>query len=132
MTSHDAALPVAVLSIPEIRDYERINAELVQRLDAGHARVRLEGAERQRFLAARLTGGWSAVVEVVGRAGPELAAEMDAPSLTVVCRGPAADGAARGLVAGRVVVLGDVDEAAGYAQQGGTILVARDAGARAG
>src|SRR5262245_43921878 len=90
--------PEAVLSIPEIRDYERINSELVQRLDSGHQRVRLKGAEGQRFLVARLVGGWTAVVEIEGRVGPELAAELNAPGLTVVCRGSAADGAGRALI----------------------------------
>ena len=33
------------LPIPEIRDYQKINAELVALLDEGHRLVRLEGAE---------------------------------------------------------------------------------------
>ena len=36
------------------------------------------------------------VIEVDGDAGPELAAEMDAPGVTVVCRGSTADGGAAG------------------------------------
>ena len=50
---------------------------------------------------------------------------MDAPGLTVVCRGPAADGAARGLRAGRVLILRRRRPAMGYAQEGGSILAAR-------
>ncbi len=59
-----------VVSIPDIRDYQRINAELAQLLDAGHPRVLLAGAEGQRLLVAGLAGAWSATVEVEGRAGP--------------------------------------------------------------
>lgn len=124
--------PDITLSIPEIRDYDRINAELVQRLDEGHPVVRLAGAEGQRLLAARMSGGWNAVIEVEGRVGPEFAAELDAPGLTVICRGDAADGAARGLRAGRVLILGDASVAVGYAQEGGTIVVTGSTGPRAG
>lgn len=123
---------VPVLTIPEIRDYQRINAELIQRLDAGHKLVRLAGVERQRLLVSGLKGSWEAVVEVEGEAGPELAAGLDAPGLTVVCRGAAADGAASGLRSGRVVILGAAGAAVGYAQRGGTVVVAGDAGPRAG
>jgi glutamate synthase domain-containing protein 3 len=126
----DPALPA--LSIPEIRDYQRINAELVVRLDAGHRRVRLVGAEGQRLLVSGLSGGWDAVVEIEGYAGPELAAGLDAPRLTIVCRGPAADGAGSGLRAGNLVIEGDTGAAAGYAQRGGWIVVAGNAGPRAG
>ena len=132
MSPPDPARATAVLSIPDIRDYEKINAELVQRLDSGTTHVRLAGAEGHRFLAAGLKGAWNAVIEVEGRAGPELAAELDAPGLTVVCRGPAADGAGRGLRAGRILLLGDAGEGLAYAQQGGTVLATRGAGARAG
>jgi methylamine---glutamate N-methyltransferase subunit B len=123
---------VPVVAIPEIRDYERINAELVRYLDTGHGKVRLAGAEGQRLLVAGLAGGWNAVVEVEGCAGPELAADLDAPGLTVVCRGPAADGAARGLRSGRVVILDDAGAALGYAQQGGQVVASRGVGPRAG
>jgi glutamate synthase domain-containing protein 3 len=122
----------AVLCLPEIRDYERINAELAQRLDEGHAHVRLTGAEGQRLLASGLAGGWSAVVEIEGSAGPELAAGLDAPGLTVVCRGPAADGAGRGLRAGLLLILGQAGDALGYALEGGAVVAAAGAGARAG
>jgi glutamate synthase domain-containing protein 3 len=124
--------PAAVLVVPEIRDYQRINAELARRLDAGDRLVRLAGVEGQRLLVAGLRGPWEAVVEVDGDAGPELAAGLDAPGLTVVCSGRAADGAASGMRAGRLVVLGDAGPAVGYALAGGTVVVAGDAGPRAG
>ena len=127
-----AAVPDSVLSIPEIRDYQRINAELVQRLDAGQAHVRLHGAEGQRLLLAGLAGSWSALVEIDGKAGPELAAALDAPALTVVARGTAADGAAAGLRAGRLILLGGAGDALGYAQQGGSVIAAAGAGHRTG
>ena len=132
MTRSDDDPRVPTVSIPDVRDYERINAELVQRLDGGHAHVRLVGAEGQRLLVAGLTGPWHALVEVEGRAGPELAAGLDAPGVTVVCRGGAADGAARGLRGGRVLVLGDAGSALAYAQEGGAVIAARGAGPRAG
>ena len=76
---------------------------------------------------------WSeGTVEVEGRVGPEFAAELNAPGLTVICRGNAADGPGRGLRAGRVLILGDAEVAIGYAQEGGVIVVAGSAGPRAG
>lgn len=120
------------ISIPEVRDYQRINAELAVRLDEGHRRVRLVGAEGQRLLASGLLGRWDAVVEVEGQAGPEFAAGLDAPALTVVCRGPASDGAASGLRSGRVVIVGDAGPAVGYSQRGGHLIVCGDSGPRAG
>jgi len=125
-------VPSPTLSIPDIRDYQRINAELVRLLDAGHGRIRLVGAEGQRLLAAGLSGVWEAVVEIEGFAGPELAAGLDAPGLSVVCRGPAADGAGSRLRDGRVMVLGDAGPSVGYAQSGGTVVISGDAGPRAG
>jgi glutamate synthase domain-containing protein 3 len=125
-------MPDSILSIPEIRDYERINAELIQRLDAGHTNVRLAGAEGQRLLLAGMVGGWSALVEVEGDAGPELAAGLDAPGVTVVVRGRSADGAGARLRAGRLILLGDTGDALGASQQGGVILAAAGAGHRAG
>lgn len=132
MTPPGSVPATAVLSIPDIRDYEKINAEIVQRLDAGTTRIRLAGAEGQRFLVAGLIGSWNAVLEVEGRAGPELAAALDAPGLTVVCQGPAGDAAGRGLRAGRLLILGDAGDGLAYAQEGGTILATQRAGARAG
>lgn len=132
MTQRASERPVPVVSIPDIRDYERINAALVQFLDDGHPRVRLQGAEGQRLLAAGLSGAWRAVVEVEGRAGPEVAAELNAPGLTVECHGPVADGAGRSLRAGTVVIRGDAGPALGYALEGGAILTVGNAAARAG
>ncbi|WP_422931230.1 glutamate synthase [Singulisphaera sp. PoT] len=123
---------VPQISIPDIRDYERINAELIELLHQGCPRVRLVGAEGQRFLVSGLRGSWKALIEVEGRAGPELAAGLDAPGVTVICRGAAADGAGRGLRDGRLLVCGDVGEGLGYAQEGGVIITNRNAGNRAG
>jgi hypothetical protein len=125
-------IPDFVLSIPEIRDYDRINAELAVRLDAGLAHVRLIGAEGQRLLLAGLSGAWSALVEIEGNTGPELGAALQAPGLTIVVRGTTGDGAASGLRAGNVILLGRTGEALGYAQESGTVLAAAGAGHRAG
>jgi glutamate synthase domain-containing protein 3 len=122
----------SVLPIPEIRDYQRINAEVAARLDAGQSRICLSGAEGQRLLLEGLQGPWSALLELEGRAGPELAAGLDAPGLTIVAHGPAADGAARGLRAGRVILLEAAGDALGYVQEGGTVLAAAGAGHRVG
>ncbi len=124
--------PDAILPVPEIRDYRQINLRLLQALDAGARLVRLAGVEGQRLLAAELRGSWQAVVEIEGRAGPELAAGLDATGLTVVGLGDAADGAGRGLRAGRLLVLGTCGDALGYSQAGGAILAAGPAGARVG
>jgi hypothetical protein len=72
------------------------------------------------------------LIEVEGDTGPELAAEMAAPGLTVVARGSTADGAARALRDGRLILLGDAGDALGYGQVGGLILAASGAGHRAG
>jgi methylamine---glutamate N-methyltransferase subunit B len=121
-----------VLSVSEIRDYRAINGELVRHLDDGRRRFRLTGANGHRLLVAGLTGPWSAVIEVDGNAGPELSAEMDAPGVTVVCRGAAADGGASRMKSGRVLILGAVGPAFGYALRGGLAMVVGTAGARAG
>jgi glutamate synthase domain-containing protein 3 len=118
--------------VPELRDYQQINAELSRRLERGQAHVRLEGVEGQRLLVLGLSGPWHAVVEIDGNAGPELAAELDAPGLTVVCRGSAGDGAGRGLSAGSLVILGPAGTALGYGQEGGLIVATRPVGPRAG
>jgi len=118
--------------VPELRDYQQINAELVRRLNLGQQHVRLEGVEGQRLLVFRIAGGWDAIIEIDGNAGPELAAELNAPGIIVVCRGSAADGAGRGLQAGKVLVLGKAGVALGYFQSGGLIVAASEAGARAG
>jgi len=122
----------AVLVVPEIRDYALINRELARLLDEGVRRVELSGVRGQRLIASGLKGPWEATVVVGGDAGPELARGLDAPGLTVVCRGGSADGLAQGLVRGRVAVEGDAGDGAGYGQRGGTILIRGDAGHRAG
>jgi glutamate synthase domain-containing protein 3 len=123
---------IPALCVPEIRDFQRINAELAQLLNKGARRVRLLAAEGQRLLVSGLSGSWDAVVEVEGRAGPELAAGLNAPGLTVVCHGSASDGAGSGLRAGMLLILGDAGPAVAYAQQGGIIAVSGSAGPRAG
>jgi methylamine---glutamate N-methyltransferase subunit B len=130
--SPEPAGPAPVLPVPEIRDYQRINAQVAQLLDRGHPRVVLAGVEGQRLLLSGLVGPWRATVEVEGSAGPELAAALDAPGLRVVCRGAAADGAGRGLRAGSVLILGPAGDATGYAMAGGVLVAAGEAGPRAG
>ncbi len=125
-------VPDLTLPVPEIRDYRQINAQLAQALDAGARHVRLAGVERQRLLVEGLRGGWDAVVEVEGPAGPELAAGLDAPRLRVVALGTADDGAGRGLCAGRLLILGGSGDCLGYAQRGGAIVAAGPVGHRAG
>lgn len=127
-----AAPPVPVILVPEVRDYVRINAELVALLDQGHTWIRLEGAEGQRLLAAGLVGSWMATVEILGRTGPELAANLAAPGLRIIARGATLDGAGRGLRAGLIVVDGAVGDGLGYGQSGGTLIVTGNAGHRAG
>ncbi len=120
------------LFVPEIRDYQKINAELIALLDRGHPWIRLVGAEGQRLLASGLSGHWSATIEIIGRTGPELAAGMNAPGLTIVARGSTADGAGRGLIDGRIFVSGSATDGAGYDQSGGLLVIAGATGNRAG
>ena len=94
--------------------------------------IRLIGVRGQRLMIAGLAGSWEATIAVEGDAGPELAAGLDAPALTVVCLGHVADGGASGLRAGRMLVLGDVGTAFGYAQRGGLAIAVGGAGPRAG
>lgn len=122
----------AVIAVPEVRDYDAINAEIVRHLDAGFRTIRLSGVRGHRLLASSLVGPWSGVVMVDGDAGPELASGLDAPGLIVVGRGRAGDGAASGLKAGQVVVLGQVGMAFGYAMSGGLAVASGDAEGRAG
>lgn len=124
--------PVAEIPVALVRDYQRINRELIVALDAGQRRLRLTGAEGQRLLVSGLAGPWEAVIEVDGDAGPELAADLDAPGLTVLCSGKAADGAGRGLKAGRLAIRLDAGDAVGAAMSGGSIVVAGRTGHRAG
>jgi formylmethanofuran dehydrogenase subunit C len=123
-------LPIIV--VPDIRDYTKINSELTKLLDAGHRLVRLIGVDGQRLLTHGLRGLWSAIVIVEGNAGPELAAELDAPNLIVACSGSAKDGAGRGIKTGRLWIGGNAESAVGYGQSGGTIFVRGSAGPRAG
>ncbi len=124
--------PPPRLSIPEIRDYQRINAELISLLDQGHREVYLDGAEGQRLLASGLRGGWRCLIEIEGATGPELAADLDAPGVTIMARGRAADGLARGVRSGTVVVLGGAGDGCGFGQSGGTVVVVGPSGHRAG
>ena len=72
---------------------------------------------------SRDSGGVDGDLEVEGVAGPELAAGLEAPGLTIVARSDVLDGAGSGLVEGLLVVLGSAGSAVGYAQQGGLIAV---------
>jgi glutamate synthase domain-containing protein 3 len=125
-------VPIRRIPVPEVRDYHQINRRVAQWLDAGVRRIRLEGVERQRLLLNGLRGAWSAIVEVVGHAGPELAAGCDAPGLVVVAHGAVDDGAGRDLAAGVLAVRGPCGVAVGYRQRGGLIVACADAGPRAG
>jgi glutamate synthase domain-containing protein 3 len=131
MSRPDEDAPSSI-SVPELRDYHQINAEIVRLLNRGKRHVRLDGVERQRLLAAGLSGRWEATVELIGDAGPELAAGLDAPGLLVVCRGASADGAGSGLRAGRLILHGPTGTAVGYAQEGGLIVALGAVGPRAG
>lgn len=124
--------PAAPILVPELRDYHQINAEVVRRLDRGVSFIRLEGPAGHRLLLAGLIGTWRAVVEVSGDVGPELAAGLDAPGLTIVCRGTSADGAGSGLRGGTVLLLGASGTAVGYRMSGGLIVAANRVGPRAG
>jgi glutamate synthase domain-containing protein 3 len=128
MESSDAP----VLPVAEIRDYERINSQLAQMLDDGLHRIRLTGVDGQRLLVSGLKGNWSAVIDIEGDAGPELAAGLDAPNLVVLAHGSTADGAGRNLRQGHVLILGDATEATGYRQAGGVIVVTGKSGNRGG
>jgi glutamate synthase domain-containing protein 3 len=118
--------------VPELRDYSQINAELVRRLNLGQTHVRLTGVAGHRLLAAGLDGPWYATVDVEGDAGPELAAAMNAPNLTLRCLGAAADGCGSDFKTGRLLVRGSIGVALGYFQHGGLIVAAGDVASRAG
>lgn len=124
--------PHPVVPVPEIRDHRRVNAEVGWLLDAGHRRVILEGVESQRLILNGLRGGWEATIEVRGTAGPEFAAEVDAPGLTIIGLGGAGVGAGRGLRAGTLCLLGPVGDLVGNDQRGGSIVVVGPSGHRAG
>ena len=125
-------LPQAMIDVPDIRDYHRINAEVVQRLDQGIQHLKLLGAENQRLLLSRVAGSWSAIVEIEGNSGPELCAGLNAPGLRVICQGSVADGVGSGLIEGKILILGHAGAGAGICQRGGSIVVAGSTGERAG
>jgi len=131
-SSVPTGLPEAVIDVPDVRDYQRINAELIQLLDQGIRRIRLIGVESQRLLLAGLCGSWSATIEIEGNAGPELAAGLNAPDLKIVCLGSAADGAGSNLVGGQLLILGNAGVCTGVSQQGGSIIIAGSTAERAG
>jgi glutamate synthase domain-containing protein 3 len=120
-------IPVAL-----VRDYQQINREVRLALDSGHRLIRLTEVEGQRLLASGLRGPWTAVIEVIGNAGPELGAELDAPGITILCHGSAADGAGRGLRSGRLAIAGRSGDAPGAWMAGGAIVVRGTTGHRAG
>ncbi len=121
-----------VVQVSEVRDYHRINAEVVRHLDAGQRHVRLAGVEGQRLLLSGLHGDWDAVVEVDGSSGPELAAGLDAPRLRIIARGFSADGAGRELRAGHLLLHNGAGDALAAGQTGGTVLSCGPIGHRAG
>ncbi|MFO0957224.1 MAG: glutamate synthase [Isosphaeraceae bacterium] len=121
----------AEIPVNEVRDYRRINAEVVRLLDAGQPRIVLQRVERQRLLLEGLRGPWSAFIEVEGRAGPELAAGLDAPGLCIRAAG-ADDGAARGLRAGALRIDGEAGDGLAYELEGGIVIALGAAGHRAG
>jgi len=129
---HGPAGDVPAVSVPDIRDYQKINAELRRLLDEGHPIVELAGVNRQRLLISGLVGQWHASIVVVGNPGPELAAELDAPHLRIHVMGSVADGVARGMKAGRVIVAGQAGDGSGYSLRGGGLLIEGAAGHRTG
>jgi glutamate synthase domain-containing protein 3 len=129
MTPRPSAIDIPVSLI---RDYQQINREVIRALDLGRSTIRLTDVEGQRLLASGLSGPWRATIEVVGNAGPELAADLDAPGLTVLCLGSAADGAGRGMRAGRLAIRGDSGDGLGSGMTGGAVIVCGKAGHRAG
>jgi glutamate synthase domain-containing protein 3 len=124
--------PAASILVAELRDYHQVNAEISRLLNLGQRHIRLEAVAGQRLLAAGLAGPWRALIEVDGDSGPELAAGMKCPEITLVCRGAAADGAGEGLRAGTLIIMGTSGTAVAYVQEGGTIVACGDAGPRAG
>lgn len=122
----------AILPVNEVRDYHRINLQIMQWLDAGHRRIRLTNVEGQRLLLAGLSGPWEAQIDVEGVAGPELAVDLNASGLLVRVHGGAADAAGSHIWAGRLLILGPAGDGVGYRQGGGLIVVAGHSGHRAG
>ena len=134
MTSGETEAGPGAFEVPValVRDYQRINREVAQALDDGRTLVRLTEVEGQRLLCAGLRGPWHGVVEVVGDAGPELAAGLDAPALTVHCVGSALDGAGADLKNGRLAVSGSAGDGLGARMEGGIVVVAGPCGHRVG
>lgn len=127
---HSSSAPA--LPVNEIRDYLQVNAHVAKILDTGVPYLRLTGVENQRLLLSGLSGAWRAVIGIEGRAGPELAASLQAPELLILARSGVADGAGRSLRSGSLVVLGPAADALAYRQAGGLILAVGPVGARAG
>ena len=130
--SLDESPETALILVPEIRDYERINLEIAARLQAGFRRILLQGVEGQRLLVSGLSGDWQGTVILRGRAGPDLGAGLNVPRLTVICEGDVADGVGHSLRGGLILVRGDAGTCAGYGQTGGQIVIEGNAGPRAG
>ena len=53
-SSADSNIPI--ISVPEVRDFIRINAEIVGLLNLGHAHIKLMGVDGQRLIGAGLFG----------------------------------------------------------------------------
>lgn len=132
MDRDDPSAADDAIQVPELRDYHKINAAVVRRLDAGADRVRLAGVDGRRLLLAGLSGPWRAVIELDGDAGPELAFGLDAPDVVVVCRGRSADGAGAEARSGTLLLLGPSGTAVGRRMTGGSIVAADSVGPRAG
>ncbi len=120
------------IPIPLIRDYRRINRELLRALNAGHQSITLSGVEGQRLLVAGLQGNWTATIEILGNPGPELASGLEAPGLTLLVNGSAGDGAGARLREGRLLIGENAGDAVGIDQVGGVIVINKAAGNRAG
>lgn len=122
----------AVVRVDEIRDYARINVEVARLFDSGVSRIHLARCGGQRLLLFGLRGPGGCLIEVEGDVGPEFAAELDAADVRVYVRGSVADGVARGMRSGAVLVAGNAGDVAGYAMAGGTLAIAGSAGRRVG
>ncbi len=121
-----------VVRVDEIRDYSRINVEVSRLFESGASRIRLARCGGQRLLLFGLRGRGDCLIEVEGDVGPEFAAELDAADVRVYVRGSVADGVARGMRSGAVLVAGNAGDVAGYAMAGGTLAIAGWAGRRVG
>ena len=131
-TPLEDSLETARILVPEIRDYERINLEIVARLQTGFKTIVLQGVEGQRLLVSGLSGDWEGCVVVEGRAGPDLGAGLNTPRLRVDCLGDVADGVGHSLRGGSICVRGNAGTCAGYGLSGGRIIIEGNTGPRAG